>query len=179
MSPSTDHPGEAECNHYWIVKGDLWTCEWCGSSFQEEPYASGKRSAPPPPAVAPDVEALVEEARDQKAVSVASWLLLKGQPEMAACIGKLVLSRNRLAAALRRRAVSVETDLRVRGIGRDAENERVLVLYFDRRPTDDEMCRGWAPSAIMENGVMQSGVAALAQTPDHRQGAERLDGERG
>jgi len=29
--------------------------------------------------------------------------------------------------------------LRVNGVGRDADNERTLIVYFDRRPTDDEL----------------------------------------
>ncbi len=33
------------------------------------------------------------------------------------------------------------TPLRINGVGRDAENERSLILYLSRRPTDDEMRR--------------------------------------
>jgi hypothetical protein len=30
-------------------------------------------------------------------------------------------------------------DLRIKGCGRDADNEKALVLYFNRKPTDDEL----------------------------------------
>ena len=32
-----------------------------------------------------------------------------------------------------------EADLRLRGIGRDVEEDRCLIFYFDRKPTDEEM----------------------------------------
>lgn len=49
-------------------------------------------------------------------------------------------------------------DFRVRGVGRDCENERVLCLYLNRRPTDDEMRR------IHE--LLREGIPAPATSKD-------------
>jgi hypothetical protein len=35
--------------------------------------------------------------------------------------------------------VEREAPLKCSGVGRDAENERLLCFYFNRKPTDDEM----------------------------------------
>lgn len=37
------------------------------------------------------------------------------------------------------RLVSNTDKLKCPGVGRDAENEKSLCFYFDRKPTDDEM----------------------------------------